>query len=482
MVFSLASSVSAVLDRVGGSARLTSEQVDEAVADLRRVLLDADVALPVVRRLCTSVQARAGHMVGSRLESTASQAVAGVLASELVEVLGGTAREVRFASGRPTVIVLVGLQGVGKTSLAGKLAARFASQGHRPLLVAADMVRPSAVEQLQVVAGACGAEFFSAFAGSGVGDPVAAAVAGVEHARKVGADVVIVDTAGRLSVDEAMMGQAAQVVAAVSPDEVLLAVDAMTGQSAAEVAAAFNDTVGVDGVVLTKADGDSRGGAVLSVREVTGRPIMFVATGEKVEDLEEFHPDRMASRILDMGDVQTLMEAAAAADVDEATLSAADRLAAGGRVDLNDFGRWMSMVERMGSLGRLASLLPGASAAKAAAGELDESALVRVRAMLSSMTEQERAFPEVLDKSRRTRIAAGAGVRPADVAELVARFDEAVSALADSVAPYAGGGDAVRRRANRRRAAQPARKGKGARRSGNPAVRARQERAGGGVR
>src|SRR5580698_6516979 len=319
-----------------GRGRLTPEDIDATCREIRIALLEADVALPVVRPFIARVKERAlGAEVSGALNP--SQQIVKIVNEELVGILGGETRRLRFAKEPPTVILLAGLQGSGKTTLAGKLGRWLKAQRHAPLLVAADLQRPNAVQQLQVVGGQAGVEVFAPEPGNGVGDPVAVAKAAIEHARRIGHDIVVVDTAGRLGIDADMMAQAVAIRDAVNPDEILFVVDAMVGQDAVNTAQAFRDGVGFTGVVLTKLDGDARGGAALSVREVTGQPIMFASNGEKLEDFDVFHPDRMASRILGMGDMLTLIEQAQSSFDEAEAQKMAQKLSAGNQFTLEDF-------------------------------------------------------------------------------------------------------------------------------------------------
>jgi signal recognition particle subunit SRP54 len=355
-----------------------------------------------------------------------AQQVIKIVNEELVEILGGETRTINLAKNPPTVLMLAGLQGAGKTTLAGKLGKWLKSQRHAPLLVAADLQRPNAVQQLQVVGGQAGVDVFAPEPGNGVGDPVAVARAAIEHAKRVGHDIVVVDTAGRLGIDADMMAQAVAIRDAVSPDEILFVVDAMIGQDAVNTAEAFRDGVGFTGVVLTKLDGDARGGAALSVANVTGRPIMFASTGEKLDDFDVFHPERMASRILGMGDMLTLIEQAERTfEADETARMAEKMLSSDGELTLEDFLEQMLMVKRMGPIGNLLGMLPGMGQMKDAISQIDDRDLDRIAAIIRSMTPSERRDPKILNGSRRLRIARGAGVTVTDVNQLVDRFGEA---------------------------------------------------------
>jgi len=342
-----------------------------------------------------------------------------------VAILGGETRRLQFAKQPPTVIMLAGLQGSGKTTLAGKLARWLRDQGHTPLLVAADLQRPNAVTQLQVVGERAKVAVYAPQPGNGVGDPVQVARDSIDFARRAQHDMVVVDTAGRLGIDAEMMQQAADIRAAVDPQEVLFVVDAMVGQDAVNTAEAFRDGVGFTGVVLTKLDGDARGGAALSVRQVTGQPIMFASNGEKLEDFDVFHPDRMASRILGMGDMLTLIEQAQKHfDEDEAEKMAA-KLAAGNKFTLEDFLSQLQAIRKMGPIGNLLGMMPGMGQMKDAISQIDDKDLDRTAAIIRGMTPAERENPKIINGSRRLRIANGSGVKVSDVNQLVDRFFEA---------------------------------------------------------
>jgi signal recognition particle subunit SRP54 len=392
--------LAATFKTLRGKGRLSAADIDETCQDIRVALLEADVALPVVRGFVARVKERAlGAEVSQALNP--AQQVIKIVDEELVEILGGETRRVRLAKNPPTVVMLLGLQGVGKTTLAGKLARWFQQQGHQPLLVAADLQRPNAVTQLQVVGERAGVPVYAPEPGNGVGDPVGVARGSVGHAREKLYDVVVIDTAGRLGVDEALMQQAADIRAVVEPDEVLLVVDAMVGQDAVATAEAFGAGVGFDGVVLTKLDGDARGGAALSIASVTGKPVMFASNGEKLDDFDVFHPERMASRILGMGDVLTLIEQAERAfDRDQAT-KMAEKLTSGRDFTLDDFLSQMQAVRKMGSLTKLLGMLPGMGDVRQQIENIDEREIDRVAAIIQSMTPGERRDPKILNGSRR---------------------------------------------------------------------------------
>ncbi|WP_433264073.1 signal recognition particle protein [Actinosynnema sp. CS-041913] len=423
MFNTLSDRLTSVLQNLRGKGRLSEADIDATAREIRVALLEADVALPVVRTFIAKVKERAKGSEVSQALNPAQQVVK-IVNEELIGILGGETRRLNLAKNPPTVIMLAGLQGAGKTTLAGKLAKWLRGQGHTPMLVACDLQRPNAVTQLQVVGERAGVPVFAPEPGNGVGDPVDVARRGIDEARRAQHDVVLVDTAGRLGVDEEMMRQAVDIRAAVQPDEVLFVVDAMIGQDAVNTATAFRDGVGFTGVVLTKLDGDARGGAALSVREVTGQPILFASNGEKLEDFDVFHPDRMASRILGMGDMLTLIEQAEQAfDADQAEAAAVKM--GSGQLTLEDFLEQMLALRKMGPIANLLGMLPGAGQMKDQLANLDEKHLDRVQAIIRGMTPAERDDPKIINASRRLRIANGSGVRVSDVNDLVNRFFEA---------------------------------------------------------
>jgi signal recognition particle subunit SRP54 len=420
----LSDRLNGIFAKLRGKGRLTDADIDATAREIRLALLEADVALPVVKSFINRLKERArGAEVHGALNP--AQQVIKIVHEELVGVLGGEARRLQFAKHPPTVIMLAGLQGSGKTTLAGKLARHLKGLGHQPLLVAADLQRPNAVNQLQVLGGRAGVEVYAPEPGNGVGDPVQVARDSIEHARRAMRDIVIVDTAGRLGIDTEMMQQAANIRDAVSPDEVLFVIDAMVGQDAVATAEAFRDGVGITGVVLSKLDGDARGGAALSVREVTGSPILFASTGEKLEDFDVFHPDRMASRILGMGDMLTLIEQAESVfDADQKEKMAA-KLVGGQSFTLDDFLDQLIAVRRMGPISNLLGMLPGMGQMKDQLAELDDKHFDKVTAIIRSMTPGEREEPKIINGSRRLRIANGSGVTVMDVNQLLNRFADA---------------------------------------------------------
>ena len=466
-----------------GKGRLSEADIDATAREIRIALLEADVALPVVKEFVGAVKERArGEEVSGALNP--AQQVVKIVNEELVNILGGETRRLRFAKTPPTVIMLAGLQGAGKTTLAAKLALWLKEQGHSPMLVAADLQRPNAVNQLQVNGERAGVTVFAPEPGNGVGDPVAVAKDGVAEARRTLHDVVIIDTAGRLGVDAEMMKQASDIRDAVQPDEILFVVDAMIGQDAVNTAQAFLDGVGYDGVVLTKLDGDARGGAALSIRSVTGKPVMFASAGEKLTDFDVFHPDRMASRILDMGDVLTLIEQAEKAfDAEQAAKAAAKLTGQGGEFTLDDFLEQMQQIRKLGSLSKIMGMLPGMAQFRDQLENFDDREIDRIQAIIQSMTPAERANPKIIDGSRRARIAAGSGRQVSDVNQLVDRFFEARKMM-ESMARGGGvpgmpgmPGLAGGKRAGARQSAQQKGKKGKKRVSGNPAKAAQQKAA-----
>ena len=423
MFETLSERLTQVLSSLRGKGRLSAADIDATCREIRLVLLEADVALPVVREFIARVKERASSEEVSGALNPAQQIIK-IVNDELVEILGGEARRLRFAKTPPTVIMLAGLQGSGKTTLAAKLARWLKAQGNTPLLVAADLQRPNAVQQLQVLGEQAGVPVYAPEPGNGVGDPVAVARQSLDEARHRLHNVVVIDTAGRLGIDEEMMAQAAAIADATDPDEILFVVDAMIGQDAVTTAQAFLDGVGYDGVVLTKLDGDARGGAALSIAQLTGRPVMFASTGEKLEDFDVFHPDRMASRILDMGDILTLIEQAERTFDAEQTAAMAGKLTSGEGFTLEDFVEQLAMVRKLGPIGNLLGMLPGAAQNKELLSQVSDADLDRAAAIVNSMTPAERRNPKILNGSRRARIAKGSGTTVGEVNNLVNRFQE----------------------------------------------------------
>jgi signal recognition particle subunit SRP54 len=412
-----------VFSALRGQGRLSAADIDATTREIRIALLEADVALPVVRQFIARVKERASGSEVSEALNPAQQVIK-IVNEELIEILGGEARRLRFAKVPPTVIMLAGLQGSGKTTLAAKLALWLRQQGNTPMLVAADLQRPNAVQQLQVLGEQAGVPVFAPSPGNGVGDPVDVARRSLDEARRRMHSIVIIDTAGRLGIDEEMMRQAAAIRDAVDPDEILFVVDAMIGQDAVTTAQAFLDGVGYDGVVLTKLDGDARGGAALSIAQVTGRPVMFASSGEKLADFDLFHPDRMASRILDLGDILTLIEQAERTFDQDQAASMADKLASGEGFTLEDFVEQLAMVRKLGPIGNLLNMLPGAAQNREMLSQVSDKDLDRAAAIVNSMTVEERRNPKIINGSRRARIAAGSGVTVGEVSSLIVRFLE----------------------------------------------------------
>ncbi len=407
-----------------GKGRLSESDIDATAREIRIALLEADVALPVVRQFIAALKERARGEEVSRALNPAQQVIK-IVNEELVTILGGETRRLQYAKTPPTVIMLAGLQGSGKTTLAGKLGRWLREQGHTPVLVAADLQRPNAVTQLQVVGERAGVAVYAPEPGNGVGDPVAVARGSIEFAQRAQHDMVIVDTAGRLGIDADMMAQAAAIRDAVQPQETLFVVDAMVGQDAVNTAQAFRDGVGFTGVVLTKLDGDARGGAALSVRYVTGQPIMFASNGEKLEDFDVFHPDRMASRILGMGDMLSLIEQAQKTFDEGEAEQMASKLASGNQFTLEDFLGQLQAIRRMGPISNLLGMMPGMGQMKEAISQVDDRDLDRTAAIIRGMTPAERENPKIINGSRRLRIAKGSGVAVNEVNQLVDRFFEA---------------------------------------------------------
>ena len=482
MFGNLSDRLTAAFASLRGKGRLTDADIDSTVTEIRRALLEADVALPVVRSFTAAVREKAKDAARSQALNPAQQVVK-IVNEELIDVLGGQAREINWADRGPTIIMLAGLQGAGKTTLAGKLGRWLRDQGRRVLLVASDLQRPNAVTQLSVVADRAGVHVWAPEPGNGVGDPVAVARSGVERARANGYDVVVVDTAGRLGVDAEMMDQAIRIRDAIHPHEILFVLDAMVGQDAVNTSVAFRDGVGFTGVVLSKLDGDARGGAALSVRGVTGAPVLFSSTGEGLTDFERFHADRMAGRILDMGDLLTLIEQAERT-LDRQEAEAAAAKLAKGTFTLDDFLGQLRQVRRMGSMKKLLGMMPGMGQMREALENFDEREVDRVEAIVCSMTPAERADLSILNGSRRSRIARGSGTTVQAVNELVNRF-EAAKKMMEAMAsggfgeggpmPGMGSLPGTGKRA-RARQAPKGKRGRGGRkgRSGNPAKAARQ--------
>ncbi|MFZ9223733.1 MAG: signal recognition particle protein [Ilumatobacteraceae bacterium] len=416
MFESLSDRLGAVVGRLRNRGRLTEGDVDEVLGEIRTALLEADVNVGVVRNVLARIREQAVGAAQSKALDPAQQVVK-VVHAELVALLGGETLSITYASAPPTVVLMAGLQGSGKTTSAAKLAAWFKKQGRQPMLVGADLQRPAAVEQLRVLGAQIDVPVFSV-----PGDPVDTARAGLEEARRLGRNVLIVDTAGRLAIDEEMMQQVRRISDVVSPHYTFLVVDAMTGQDAVTVAEAFNATLAIDGVILSKLDGDARGGAALSVKEVIGKPIAFAATGEKLDAFEQFHPDRMAGRILGMGDMLTLIEQAEQVFEKEEAEKAAKKLM-GGKFTLDDFLDQLQQLKKMGPLQNVLGMIPGMGA-QLQGQEISEDQVRRTEAIIRSMTPAERENPSIINGSRRSRIAKGSGTQVQDVNRLVKQFGE----------------------------------------------------------
>ncbi|QIK62120.1 signal recognition particle protein [Leucobacter viscericola] len=469
----LSSRLTDTFKNLRAKGKLSASDVDSTVREIRRALLEADVALDVVKQFTATVRERAlGDEVNKALNP--AQQVVQIVNEELVAILGGEQRRLEFAKNPPTIIMLAGLQGAGKTTLAGKLAKWLKDQGHTPLLVACDLQRPNAVTQLSVVADQAGVAVFAPEPGNGVGDPVKVAKNGVAEAKNKHYDFVIVDTAGRLGVDEELMRQAANIRKAIDPDEVLFVIDAMIGQDAVTTAQAFQEGVDFTGVVLTKLDGDARGGAALSIRSLTGRPILFASTGEGLGDFEPFHPDRMASRILDLGDILTLIEHAQQNFDEEEARKVAEKIAKD-QFTLDDFLGQMQQLRGAGSIKKMMGMLPGMGKMKEQLDNFDEREIVRTEAIIQSMTKDERQNPKILNGSRRLRIAKGSGMTVTEVNSLVQRFEQAakmMKTVARGGVPQVPGMGPVPGMGGHGGKKKQQAKGKGAKRSGNPAKRA----------
>lgn len=410
----------------GLRGKVSQAQLVEFSSDIKNALLDSDVALEVADKFSKQVLEEFNNQAELINKSTnPSQKIFEIVNLQLTQILGGSERRLKYAKVAPTIILLTGLQGAGKTSLAGKLANHLKLQGNTPVLVAADLQRPNAVNQLQVVGESSKIPVFAPEPGNGVGDPISVAKAGVKFAKEKLHNFVIIDTAGRTGVDQELMNQITSIRDAVTPDEIFFVVDAMTGQDAAVTAKAFADGVGFDAVVLTKLDGDARGGAALSIVEITGKPIIFASTGEKIADFDLFYPDRMASRILGMGDVASLAEQAKRAMPEETSKKLEDKFVKGEDFTFEDFLSQLEAMKNMGSMSKLMGLLPGSAGMKKQIENFDESELVRTRAIIQSMTPLERNDPKVLNGSRRSRIARGSGRAVSEINSLVERFSQA---------------------------------------------------------
>ncbi len=415
---SLSEKLSAAFKRLRGKGKLTEADIKTAMREVRMALLEADVNYKVAKDFIESVTARSmGHEVMDSL--TPAQQVIKIVNDEMTALMGGEeAARIHIKSKPPTIIMMCGLQGAGKTTHSAKLAKHFLREGHRPLLVACDIYRPAAIDQLKIVGEKAGVPVFTL----GQENPVVIAQKAVAHAKDHGNDIVFLDTAGRLHIDDALMNELRNIKSTVSVDETLLVVDAMAGQDAVNVAKAFNEDIGLDGVIMTKLDGDTRGGCALSVRAVTGKPIKFAGTGEKLDDLEVFHPGRMAGRILGMGDMLTLIEKAQDTQDSKAAEEAAKRMMEN-KFDMNDMLSQLSQLKKMGGAAALMSMMP-AGVKMNDPGDAGERELKRVEAIIQSMTKAERAKPAMIDPKRKRRIAAGSGTRVEDVNRLLKQFEQ----------------------------------------------------------
>ncbi|MBR2176787.1 MAG: signal recognition particle protein [Clostridia bacterium] len=413
----LSEKLSAAFKKLRSKGKLTEDDVKGAMKEVRMALLEADVNYKVAKSFTAKVTERA---VGSDvMESlTPAQMVIKIVNEELTALMGSEETRINFASKPPTIIMMVGLQGSGKTTHSAKLAKMFKKQGRRPLLAACDVYRPAAIEQLKVVGAQAGAFVFE----MGQGDPIEIAKKAVAHAKDHGNDIVILDTAGRLHIDEKLMNELKEIKAQVNPDEILLVVDSMTGQDAVNVAKSFDELLDISGVLLTKLDGDTRGGAALSVKAVTGKPIKFAGIGEKLDDLEVFHPDRMASRILGMGDILTLIEDAESR-LDQKKAQEMAKKFQQNKFDMNDLYEQLAQIKKMGSVKNILSKIPGIDQ-QVREMDFDDKQLDRIGAMISSMTAQERAEPSIINPSRKRRIAAGSGMKVEDVNRLMKQFEQ----------------------------------------------------------
>lgn len=417
MLENLSERLQGIFSGLRGKGRLTEDDINGAMREIRMALLEADVNFKVVKTFVANTKERC--LTAEVLDSlTPAQNVVKIVLDELTELLGRTDSKLVLSSRIPNVIMLVGLQGSGKTTAAAKLAYRLKQENHAPLLVACDVYRPAAADQLQTLGGEIGVRVYR---GDGK-DPVQIAKEGVQDAIDNLRDVVIVDTAGRLHVDDEMMDEAEAIKRAVKPDQILMVVDAMTGQDVVNVASAFSERVDFDGVIMSKMDGDARGGGALSIKQVTGKPIKFISSGEKPDSLEEFHPDRMAKRILGMGDVVSFIESAVKVQQEEIEQEQAERMMRA-NLNLNDFIDMNRQIRKMGGVSKLLSALPGGDKAMAS-GQVDEGALDHMEVIINSMTKAEREKPDLLNGSRRARIAAGAGVTVSDVNQLMKKFNE----------------------------------------------------------
>lgn len=462
----------------GLRGKFVDSDLENLVAEVKSALLDSDVALEVVDKFVSRLMVRVKELEDEINKSiNPAKRIFEIVNYELTEILGGKARRVQYAKSPPTIIILIGLQGAGKTSLAGKLGYFLAQQGHTPLLVAADLQRPNAVNQLQIVGDSVKLPVYAPEPGNGIGDPVWVSKSAINYAKEKLYNFVIIDTAGRTGINEELMTEITSIRKAVNPNEVFFVADSMIGQDAATTARAFAEGVGFDAVVLTKLDGDARGGAALSIVELTGKPIIFTSSGEKVTDFELFYPDRMAARILGLGDIATLAEQAKRVMPVEVTRNLEEKFTKGGEFTLTDFLSQIEALRNMGSINKFIGLLPGAGGLKKQIENFDETELVRTRAIIQSMTPDERDNPKVLNGSRRARIAKGSGRQISEINSLVERFSQAQKVMKqmrggimpDALAAVPGANSLGKGGSNSPKVKKKSR-------SGNPAKRAAEER------
>ncbi|MBQ5782483.1 MAG: signal recognition particle protein [Oscillospiraceae bacterium] len=415
---SLTQKLGSAFKKLRGKGKLTEQDIKLAMREVRIALLEADVNITVAKNFINTVSERAmGAEVMNSL--TPAQQVIKIVNEELTALMGSQNTRIKFANKGPTVIMMCGLQGAGKTTHCAKLAKMYIKQGHRPLIAALDIYRPAAIEQLEIVAGQAGAPVFQL----GKTDPAVIAKKAYNHARDYGNDILILDTAGRLHIDEQLMAELTEIKNTIDVTETLLVIDSMAGQDAVNVAKQFNETIGLDGVIVTKLDGDTRGGSALSVKAVTGKPIKFIGTGEKLDDLELFHPDRMASRILGMGDMLSLIEKASENTDVEASKNLVDRMKSN-KFDMNDMLDQLKQVNKMGGISGMLSMIPGAGSIKSEDEERAEKDMKQIEAIIQSMTKKEREKPSIIDPKRKKRIAAGSGTTVQDVNRLLKQFEQ----------------------------------------------------------
>ena len=415
---SLSQKLGSAFKKLKSKGKLTEQDIKLAMREVRIALLEADVNITVAKDFIKTVSERAmGAEVMNSL--TPAQQVIKIVNEELTALMGSQNQRIKFANKGPTVIMMCGLQGAGKTTHCAKLAKMYIKQGHRPLIAALDIYRPAAIEQLEIVAGQAGAPVFQL----GKTDPAVIAKKAYNHARDYGNDILILDTAGRLHIDQQLMAELTEIKNTIEVTETLLVIDSMAGQDAVNVAKQFNETIGLDGVIVTKLDGDTRGGSALSVKAVTGKPIKFIGTGEKLDDLELFHPDRMASRILGMGDMLSLIEKASEVTDEESSKNLVDRMK-NNKFDMNDMLEQLKQVNKMGGITSMLSMIPGAGAIKTEDEERAEKELKQIEAIINSMTKKEREKPSIIDPKRKRRIAAGSGTTVPDVNRLLKQFEQ----------------------------------------------------------